>query len=73
MSTAPHAESTAFEIDRATLFGLPQNRRPQLQEFRVLTSGFAIIAPVEQPPPATVSLSQIVQASKEEPPADPIL
>jgi hypothetical protein len=56
----------AFEIDRATLFGLPQNRRPQLQDFRILTSGFGMIAPVEQPPPAVVSLSQVVQAPKEE-------
>ena len=56
----------AFEIDRASLFGLPQNRRPQLQDFRVLTAGFGMIAPADQPPPAVVSLSQIVQAPKEE-------
>ena len=69
-ATPPPAPATpdpiAFEIDRATLFGLPQNRRPQLQDFRVLTAGFGMIAPVEQPPPAVVSLSQIVQAPKEE-------
>ena len=63
---AASGEPIAYEIDRATLFGLPQNRRPQLQDFRVLTSGFGMIAPVEQPPPAVVSLSQIVQATKEE-------
>ena len=56
----------AFEIDRATLFGLPQNRRPQLQDFRILTSGFGMIPPAEQPPPAVVSLSQVIQAQKEE-------
>jgi hypothetical protein len=48
------------------LFGLPQNRRPLLQDFRVLTAGFAMIPPAEQPPPAVVSLSQVIQAPKEE-------
>ena len=65
-SPAANAPTSEFEIDRATLFGLPQNRRPQLQDFRVLTAGFGMIAPVEQPPPAVVSLSQIVQAPKDE-------
>jgi hypothetical protein len=58
--------SSNFEIDRATLFGLPQNRRPVLQDFRVLTAGFGMIPPAEQPPPAVVSLSQVIQAPKEE-------
>jgi hypothetical protein len=64
-ATAP-ASAPNFEIDRATIFGLPQNRRPQLQDFRVLTAGFGMIAPVEPAPPAVVSLSQIIQAPKEE-------
>ena len=66
-SPAPSTPPAAgFEIDRATLYGLPQNRRPQLQDFRLLTAGFGMIAPVEQPPPAVVSLSQVIQAQKEE-------
>ncbi len=60
------ARPAAFEIDRASLFGLPQNRRPQLQEFRVLTAGFAVIPANEPPPPAVVSLSQLLQGPKEE-------
>jgi hypothetical protein len=63
---AGFASPAAFEIDRATLFGLPQNRRPALQDFRILTSGFGMIPPVEQPPPAVVSLSQVVQAKEED-------
>ncbi len=56
----------AFEIDRAALYGLPQNRRPQLQDFRVLSSGFAVIPAAEPTPPATVSLSQLTQSTREE-------
>lgn len=55
-----------LEIDRATLFGLPQNRRPQLQDFRVLTAGFGVILSPEQPPSASVSLNQLVQAQKDD-------
>ena len=56
----------ALEIDRATLYGLPQNRRPQLQDFRVLSSGFAVIPAAEPTPPATVSLSQLTQTTRDE-------
>lgn len=55
-----------FEIDRATLFGLPQNRRPQLQDFRVLTAGFSLIPAQEPNPPTVVSLSQVIQAPKDD-------
>ncbi len=66
-SAATGAPSTAsFEIDRATLFGLPQNRRPQLQEFRVLTAGFGLIAAAEPTPAAVVSLSQLLASGNKE-------
>lgn len=54
-----------LEIDRATLFGLPQNRRPQLQDFRILTPGFSVIPAVEQPPSPTTSLRDILSPPKE--------
>ncbi|MSU51559.1 MAG: hypothetical protein EXS37_21130 [Opitutus sp.] len=60
------APAAGFEIDRASLFGLPQNRRPLLQEFRVLTPGFNVLAAHEQPPSAVVSLSQIIAGPKED-------
>lgn len=69
-SPAKPATSTenlaALEIDRATLFGLPQNRRPQLQDFRILAAGFAVIPAAESPPPATVSLSQLTQPTRDD-------
>lgn len=59
---APGATARSLEIDRAALFSLPQNRRPQLQDFRVLTPNFAVIPAAEQPPPANVSLNQLIQS-----------
>lgn len=58
--------AAALEIDRAALYGLPQNRRPQLQEFRVLTPGYAIVAAGESPPPVVTTLSQLTAAPKED-------
>ncbi len=49
------------EIDKASLYSLPQNRRPSLQDFRLLTPGYGIIPAVDQPPPAVVTLSQVMQ------------
>ncbi len=69
-SAAPAAAQgigrSALEIDRAALFTLPQNRRPVLQDFRVLTPNFGVIPAAEQPPAASVSLSQLVAAREED-------
>ena len=63
---ADTAPTAGFEIDRLSLFALPQNRRPLLQEFRVLTPGYGVIAAHEQPPPAVVSVSSLLQGPKED-------
>jgi hypothetical protein len=60
------ANAGTLEIDRGGLFALPQNRRPQLQDFRVLTPNFSIIPAAEQPPPATTSLSQVTQSGSRD-------
>ncbi|MBI4627062.1 MAG: hypothetical protein HY736_28040 [Verrucomicrobia bacterium] len=57
---------STLEIDRATIYSLPQNRRPLLQDFRVLTPGYSIIPAAEQPPPASVTLSQTLQGPKDD-------
>ncbi len=59
-------EAAGFELDHATLFGLPQNRRPVLQDFRVLTPGFAVIPAVDPAPAASTSLSQLISTTKED-------
>ena len=45
----------APEIDKAAQYALPQNRRPLLQDFRILTPGYGIIPAAEQPPSAVVT------------------
>ena len=63
---ASRRATTDVEVDRAALFALPQNRRPQLQDFRVLTPGFALLPASEPSPSASVSLSQLVQERKDD-------
>ena len=55
-----------LELDRASLFALPQNRRPLLQDFRVLTPGFGVIPAVEPAPSANVVLSQLIQPPRDD-------
>lgn len=57
---------SALELDRATLFLLPQNRRPQLQDFRVLTPGFSVLPAAEPTPSPIVSLSRLMEGQKED-------
>ncbi len=64
LDTAPGAP--AAEIDKATLYVLPQNRRPTLQDFRLITPNFGLIPAVEQPPAPNASLSQLLSASPKD-------
>lgn len=52
----------APEIDKATLYALPQNRRPTLQDFRFITPGFSLIPAVDQPSSPNVALSQLISS-----------
>lgn len=52
-----------LQLDKATLFALPQNRRPQLQEFRLLSPNFALIAMPESPASPIVSVGQLLQGT----------
>ncbi len=63
---AAGATRAGLEIDRASLFFLPQNRRPLLQEFRVLPPGYAIVPPAEPAPTIVTSMAQLTQPPKEE-------
>ena len=62
--TLEHAGS--FSIDRATIHHLPQNRRPQLQEFRLLPPGLDLLPAPEPAPAATTTLGQLQQPTREE-------
>lgn len=68
-SPSPRSSPSALhnaELDRATLFGLPQNRRPQLQDFRVLTPGYAVVPAPDPAPAVTTSINQLLQPPKDE-------
>ncbi len=52
--------ATDFQIDKATLYDLPQNRRPTLADFRIFAPNLGIIPAVEQPPSVTGTLSQLL-------------
>jgi hypothetical protein len=55
------------ELDKGTLYVLPQNRRPVLQEFRFVAPNYGIIPAVEQPPVPTATLSQLMaQGARDE-------
>jgi hypothetical protein len=43
-------------VDKATLFYLPQNRRPQLSDFRIFPANLGLV-PVGEPNPATSTLT----------------
>lgn len=49
-----------FQLDKPTLFHLPQDRRPTLSEFRILPPNLGIVPVVEQPAPVATSLAQLL-------------
>jgi hypothetical protein len=56
----------ALELDKAALFSLPQNHRPLLQDFRVLSPNFSLVVQPEGPRPPVVSLSQLMQSADKD-------
>lgn len=54
-------QSSGFTLDKAELHYLPQNRRPQLQDFRLLSPNYGLVPAVEQPGPAVQTLGQLMQ------------
>jgi hypothetical protein len=61
--TLPAASPPTLELDKASLYYLSQNHRPQLQDFRVLSPNFAIVVPPEMPAPVVTTVGQLIQAS----------
>jgi hypothetical protein len=62
----PAASAPALQLDRASLYYLTQNHRPQLQDFRMLSPNFGIVVPPEMPSPVTTTVGQLIQASDHE-------
>ena len=54
------AAAEAPELDKGTLFVLAQNRRPVLQEFRLISPNYGLVPAVDQPPAPSATLSQLM-------------
>ncbi|HWA10823.1 MAG TPA: hypothetical protein VG838_15390 [Opitutaceae bacterium] len=59
----PGSATGAAEIDKASLYHLPQDRRPLLVDFRVVSPNYSLIPANDPPPSAVVSLSQLLGRS----------
>lgn len=62
----PEASAADSELDKGGLYALPQNRRPQLQDFHLLTSNFSLIPAPEVPQPPIASVGQLLQSGKDD-------
>lgn len=64
-----HLEGTKdalAELDNTTLYYLPQNRRPQLAEFRVVTPNYALLPSPESNLSPITTLSQLIAAPERD-------
>ena len=55
-----------LELDKATIYFLGQNHRPQLSDFRMLSPNFAIVVPPEMPAPVVTTVGQLIQSGERE-------
>jgi hypothetical protein len=62
----PAASSAALQLDKASLYYLTQNHRPQLQDFRLLSPNFAIVVPPETPASVTTTVGQLLQSGEHD-------
>jgi hypothetical protein len=63
----PAAIHPGLEIDQAQLHHLPQNRRPVLQAFRIISPNFGLLPRTEPSSPPLLTLGQVIAASTESP------
>jgi hypothetical protein len=54
------AAAADFQIDKATAYFLPQNRRPQLSDFRIFPPNLSLVPMPEAPTPVTTTLGQLL-------------
>jgi hypothetical protein len=57
--TVPGSASD-FEIDKATVFNIPQNHRPQLSDFRIFPANLGLIPMPEPPPQSSTTVGQLL-------------
>lgn len=61
--TVPETAPRDLEIDRARLHFLPQNRRPVLQGFRIVSPNYGLVPRNETPSPVALTLGQVIGAN----------
>jgi hypothetical protein len=54
------ASATDFQIDKATAYYLPQNRRPQLSDFRIFPPNLSMVPMPDTPSPVATTLGQML-------------
>ncbi len=64
------ASATDFQLDKATVYHLPQNRRPLLSDFRIFPANLGLIPAPEAAPSANTTLGQILFPTQSTPKDD---
>ena len=65
LSLAASSKPT-LQLDKASVYFLTQNHRPQLQDFRVLSPNFAIVVPPETASPVTTTVGQLMPSAERD-------
>lgn len=55
-----------LQFDHGQLYSLPQNRRPVLQDFRILAANYSLIPAPDIPASANTTLGQLVQTDRDD-------
>ena len=55
-----------LELDKASIYYLSQNHRPELEDFRMLSPNFAIVVPPESPSPVATTVGQLLQGAEHD-------
>lgn len=58
--------NAAFALDKSELNYLPQNRRPQLQDFHIISPNYALIPSPESPQAPSTTLGQILSNNRDD-------
>ena len=62
----PASTAPTLELDKASIYSLGQNHRPQLQDFRMLSPNFAVVVQPEAPAPVVTTVGQLLQSSERD-------
>ena len=59
----PTEAAQTMQVGKAGLYAMPQNRRPLLQDFNLLSSNYGLVPVPESPSPTVVSVGQLLQSA----------